>query len=349
MRSISPWVSVGRCNAGPQTAGDLFMRLAVISDVHVLGARELERSRVTVATLGNDLPVFRRSWRRGLNRFRDRFWNWEPEPRRDCFLRALEEVDHYNPDWVIANGDYGGDTLGVGISDESTYESAEAVVAMVRERFPVRSRFVFGDHDLGKYSTLLRQGGIRLASLDRGEQLGIRSFWHEQDKNFHLIGINSSLFGLDLFLPEALPGEIPEWHRRREQHIQLVCDAFDGLSARARVLLFCHDPSALAVLRRLPSVRRKMQQIERTILGHLHTPGLLALIKLLPKVPRLNPKYPVARINAQSLSDARTWRAFRPILCPSTFGAGHHMAGGALFAETSEAGQLVMRRHRISC
>jgi hypothetical protein len=165
--------------------------------------------------------------------------------------------------------------------------------------------------------------------------------------DFHLIGINSSLFGLHLFLPEALEDEVPEWHRRRVEHTREVCEAFDGLPERARVLLFCHDPSALAVLRRFPSVQMRIHQIERTILGHLHTPALLALVKLLPKIPKVNPKYPVARIIAHSLRDARTWKMFNPILCPSTFGTGKHVSGGLLFVETTRGGELVARRHRI--
>lgn len=324
------------------------MRLAVISDIHVLGESELEHSRQSADDLGNDLSRLRRRWRRGLNRMRDSLWNWRPEPRRDCFLKALEDVEQFNPDWVVVNGDYGGDARGVGLSDESTFESAAVVIDMVRALFPKRSRFVFGDHDLGKYSTNLREGGIRLASLDKGEALlGIRSFWHEVDENFHLIGINSSLFGLDLFLPEALQDEIPEWKRRREEHRQHVATAFERLPADARVLLFCHDPGALAALLSIDSVAGRLHQIERTILGHLHTPGLLRLIRMLPPMPRLNPKYPVARINAHSLSDARTWRVFSPVLCPSTFGAGRHLSGGALFAETDSTGALLIRRHRI--
>lgn len=324
------------------------MRLAIISDIHVLGESELERSKASVAALGEGLTLPRRIWRRGLNRIRDRFWNWRPEPRRDCFLRALDDVEAFNPDWVIANGDYGGDTHGVGLSDESTFESAEVVISMVRALFPNRCRFVFGDHDLGKYSTNLRGGGIRIESLDRGEQLlGIQSFWHEVVEGYHLIGINSSLFGLHLFLPEAIKEEIPEWQKRQQQHMEEVREAFDSLPANAPVLLFCHDPGALATLDTVPAVRSRQHQIERTILGHLHSPSLLRLARMVPPFPKVQPKYPVARIIARSLSDKSSWRRFNPILCPSTFGTGQHVSGGALFAETNGEGRLMIRRHRI--
>jgi 3',5'-cyclic AMP phosphodiesterase CpdA len=325
------------------------MRLAVLSDIHVLGDRELEQSEASAAALGSGLTLPLRLWRRGLYRARNRLWNWHPEPRRDCFLRALDDVEAFEPDWVVANGDYGGDTQGVGLSDESTFQSAEVVVSMVRALFPNRCRFVFGDHDIGKYSTNLRQGGIRIESLDRGEQLlGIQSFWHEEVEGYHLIGINSSLFGLHLFLPEAIEEEIPEWQRRQQQHMEEVREAFETLPASARVLLFCHDPGALATLDTIPAVRARQRQIERTILGHLHSPGLLRLARMVPPFPKVKPRYPVARIIARSLSDKSSWRRFNPILCPSTFGTGQHVSGGALFAETNGEGRLVIRRHRIA-
>jgi len=323
------------------------MKIAVISDIHVLGEQEKIQSRESEASL-HAHPPLKRTWRKGLNRLRSRFWNWHPEPKEACFRRAIDEVAAYNPDWFVANGDYGGDTLGVGISDRGTFESAAQVVNFIRQRFPERTRFLFGDHDLGKYSTLLRQGGIRLGSLRRGEEeLGIQSFWHEQVPPFHLIGINSSLFGLDLFLPEALNEEVPEWQRLRDEHRTKVSLAFESIPGTGRILLFCHDPGALAFVSTIPSVQARMDQIERTVLGHLHAPSLLPLIRMLPKLPKWNFKYPVARIISHSLHQSRSWHPFRPVVCPSTFGTGKHFAGGALFIESGRRGELTIRRHRI--
>jgi hypothetical protein len=324
------------------------MRLAVISDCHVLGPIELVRHAETYQNLGQDLTPMRRRWRRGLYRVRRRFWNTHPEMREVAFRNALLQVSEFDPDWVIANGDYGGDHGGVGVSDQATFESAARVVNIIRTLFAQRARFVFGDHDLGKYSTELREGGIRLNSLEIGERkLGIPSFWHERDEDFHLIGVNSSLFTLDLFLPEALASEIPAWRRLREEHIEHVSHAFDGLSDHARVLLFCHDPSALHALRHMPVVNRRLRQIEMTVIGHLHAPGLLKLARLVPAGSKWKPKYPVARIVAQGLEGVRSWKMFHPVVCPSTFGTGHHVRGGILFIEKNEDGRLVARRRRI--
>jgi hypothetical protein len=324
------------------------MRIAVISDIHVLGPGEHELHRELEAAIGHGDGLMRRQWQRFLHAMRRRFWNWRPDSRRACFVEALLEMQAYHPDWVVANGDYGGDSVGVGLSDEATYESAAGVIILMRELWPERCHFIFGDHDIGKYSTVLKQGGIRLASLDLGEQkLGIRSFWHEQVDDFHLVGVNSSLITLDYFLPEALTEEIPEWQRRRREHEQQVYNAFAAMPADARVILFCHDPSALGVLVQNPLIRQKQAQIELTVLGHLHEPRFLQLLQRLPKLPRWKPRYPVARIVSEGIRSAKQWQPFNPVVCPSPFGTGHHLSGGLLFIEQDERGQLVTRRQRI--
>ncbi len=324
------------------------MRLAVISDIHVLGPSEHERARELTRDLARQHGLVRGVWRRFLHGARNRFWNWRPESRRACFMKALEDMQNWHPDWVIANGDYGGDAEGIGLSHEKTYESAAGVITLMREVFPDRCHFIFGDHDIGKYSTAMRQGGIRLASMDVGEQrLGIRSFWHEQAGSFDLIGINSSLITLDHFLPEALTEEIPEWRRRREEHESRVTETFAALDTNARVILFCHDPSALGILAHNPAIRDKLPQIELTVLGHLHEPRLLSLIQRLPRLPDWTPRYPVARIIREGLRSADTWSLFNPIVCPSPFGTGHHLSGGLLYIEETADRKLVTRRHRV--
>lgn len=324
------------------------MQLAVISDIHLVGPAELALADASYGRIDAHPDPLTRAWRRGLYRVRRRFWNGHLKWRHTAFLRALDELAERRPDWVIVNGDYGGDLGGVGLSHHATLDSARLVVDMIRARFPNRSRFVFGDHDLGKYSTLLREGGIRLNSLQIGEEhLQIPSFWHEQIDDIHLIGVNSSLFTLDLFLPEALAEEIPEWRRRRAQHVERVTHAFHALPARARVVLFCHDPSALAVLAGYPVIQRRLPQIELTVIGHLHSPTLLRLARYADRISRWKPRYPVARIVARGLEGVRHWHQFHPVVCPSTFGTGHHIAGGLLLIRLNRQGRIEARRVRV--
>ena len=324
------------------------MRIAVISDMHVLGPGEAQRSHRIAHDLGARHSFLARKWNRALLRVRRRLWNWHPEFREAVFLRALDVIAEFRPDWIVANGDYGGDSSGVGLSDDESFESVRRVLDLMRSTFPDHCRFVFGDHELGKHSTELRRGGIRYESLQRGETaLGLRIFWHEQDGAFHLIGLASTLLTLDLFLPEALPGEIPRWLERREELIGRLRETCAALPSDARILLFLHDPSALGALEEIPEVRARLPQIERTVLGHLHAPGLLPLVGLLARLPRLNPRYPVARIIAHGARGAHRWPAFRPVVCPAVFGAGHHFSGGLLFLETDAGGRLHVRRHRL--
>lgn len=324
------------------------MKLAVISDIHVLCEQELEAAHAVHEELGAEMSAIKKGLRRGLHRVRRRFWNGHLEHREPAFRHALAKLVAYDPDWVICNGDFGGDYGGTGFSNDHTFESARGAVQMMRDLFNSRCRFVFGDHDLGKYSTALRGGGIRLTSIERGEQaLGIPSFWHEVDEDFHLIGVNSSLFTLDLFLPEALHHEVPEWKRRRAEHIEHVSHAFDGLPKHARVILFCHDPGALSMLAQIPVVQRRIGQIEKTIVGHLHAPSLLKLAKLAPSTKGWHPKYPVARIIARGLEGVHAWAQFNPVVCPSTFGTGHHWAGGLLLVEKDAEQNLASRKVRL--
>jgi hypothetical protein len=307
------------------------MRIAVLSDLHVLGLRETERSRRIAQDLAVDRPFADRAWQRGLHRVRRRLWNRRAEERDACFHLALDEIAPLHPDWIVANGDFSGDTAGIGLSDPHVFESVARVVDLLRRTFPDRCLFVFGDHEIGKYSTELKRGGIRLASLRRGEEdLGLESFWHRVENGIHLIGVNSSLLSLSLFLPEALPAEIPAWQERRAQHLKLIREAFSRVPPGDRILLFCHDPSALGELAGLPEVRDRIGQIARTVLGHLHIPALLPITRWIGRLPIRNTRYPVARIIAHGAKSSRSWDQFHPVVCPSAFGLGHILRGGFL-------------------
>lgn len=324
------------------------MRLAVMSDVHVMGAGEEELSEASARALGQDDHPVRARMRRLLNGVRNRFWHWDSQSRQTCFLHALEIIDEHQPDLVILNGDYGGDHEGVGLSDDHTYDSAALVIGMVRDIFPDRCRFLFGDHDLGKYNTLRGRGGIRLTSLHRGEDLlGIESFWEERVDRFHLMGINSSLLTLALFKPEALPEEWEAWQHLRTRHLRQIEDAFDALPADARVILFCHDPSALSEAAGLPAVGRRRSQIVRTIVGHVHTPMLLHLNRFLRHLPIMKTSYPIARIVSQGAQGSRAWKQFRPLVCPSTYGVGNHISGGVLLLNGDDAFRISSELRRI--
>src|SRR5207245_10548029 len=103
--------------------------------------------------------------------------------------------------------------------------------------------------------------------------------------DYLLLGLVSSLIALPVYEEDALLSERPEWRQLRALHLEEVGRAFDALQPSQRVLLFCHDPTALPFLLREESVRRKVGQIERTIIGHLHSRAILWKSRILSGMP----------------------------------------------------------------
>ena len=99
------------------------------------------------------------------------------------------------------------------------------------------------------------------------------------------MGVTSSLIALPTHQPDTLPEEWPEWLRLRESYLVEIRAAFDALPADQRLILFCHDPTALPFLWREESVRRRLPQIEHTIIGHLHSRLVLWKSRVLSGIP----------------------------------------------------------------
>src|SRR5947207_1185251 len=78
--------------------------------------------------------------------------------------------------------------------------------------------------------------------------LQLRPSWQFHVGNYVLLGVVSSLIALPVFEPDCLPEERVEWERAREEHFKEVRAAFAALKSEQRVLLFCHDPTALPFL-----------------------------------------------------------------------------------------------------
>jgi len=306
-------------------------RIAILSDVHYACAAEQAQ--------GDDFEI--RHLRNPLQRllvktYRHFVWLRHPtaqNARLDEFIAGAGK-----PDWVIANGDYSCDVNTVGLSDDATFQSARECLDKLRGRFAPNLRANFGDHDLGKLSFLGGTGGMRLASLRRGrEQLGMEPLWRVDLGNYVLLGVASSLVALPLFEPDILPEELAEWRRLAEEHLAGIRAVFAGLEPRQRVLLFCHDPSALPFLWRDETIRAKVPQIEQTIIGHLHSNLVFWNSQWLAGMPRLNFLGPTAARMSAALSEARHWRPFKVRLCPSLAGIELLKDGGYYTVELEEA------------
>jgi hypothetical protein len=302
-------------------------RLTIVSDIHYASAAEQARGDdYEIACIPN--PALRLAVR-----FYRRFI-WLRRPLRQNYL--LERfLDRCGPcDYLIANGDYACDTDYVGVSDDAAHQSAQECVSKLRARFGSRLRLVYGDHELGKMSFVGERGGMRLASWTRARQeLGLEPFWQLSLGNYLLLGVVSSLIALPLFEPDTLAAERPEWTRLRAEHLGRITEAFATLKPSQRVLLFCHDPSALPFLAAEPQIRARLEQIEQTLIGHLHSNLILWKSRWLAGMPRIHFLGHTARRLSRALRQARDWRPFKVRLCPSLSGIELLKDGGYLSAE----------------
>lgn len=225
------------------------------------------------------------------------------------------------PDFVVANGDYSCDSAFIGVSDPAACASAAECLGKLRDRFPGKFTATFGDHELGKKPLGADVGGLRLASYERARNaLGLEPFWNLNFGNYVLFGVVSSLLALPVYEPEMLPEEKAGWEELRREHLAAVRAAFSSLKPHQRVLLFCHDPTALPFLWREEAVREKLPQLERTIIGHLHSPLILWKSRLLCGMPVIRFLGHTPQRLSSALREARHWKPFKVLLCPSLSG-----------------------------
>jgi hypothetical protein len=313
--------------------------LAILSDIHFASAAEqLRGDDYELAGVGSPLP------RLLLKIYRHFFWLRHPLRQNhllDKFFDQVGPADH-----VIANGDYSCDTGFIGVSDEAACQSAKECLGKLRHRFGPKFRANFGDHEIGKCSFVGSNGGLRLASFHQAQsELGLEPFWQMQLGRYVLVGVVSSLVALPVFEPEALSEELAEWRQLREQHLADIRAAFSALRSEQRVILFCHDPTALPFLWREETVRTKLPQIEQTIIGHLHSNLILWKSRLLAGMPAIRFLGHSARRMSTALGEARHWKPFRVRLCPSLSGIELLKDGGFLTAELDADARQPARFH----
>ena len=301
--------------------------LAILSDIHYASAAEQAAGDdYEYRNLTN--PLLR--W--AVRLYRHHIWMRYPlrhNGQLDRFLADVGPVDH-----VIANGDYAVNTAASGVSDDAVRQSAQECLGKLRRQFGDKLIAGFGDHELGKLPLFGMRGGMRLASWRSGvDELGLRAFWKLELGNYVLLGVVSSLVALPVFAPDVLPEERSAWEKLREQHFAEIRAAFTALLPHQRVLLFCHDPTALPFLWREEIVRGKLSHLEQTIIGHLHSNLFIWKSKLLAGLPVIRFFGHSIQRMSTGLNEARLWRHFHVRLCPSLAGIELLKDGGYLTAE----------------
>ena len=288
-------------------------RIGVVSDIHYACIAEQDRGdEYELRSIRN--PVLRLLLRTHRNLV------WMHDPLRKSYLldRFLSRVEPL--DLLVANGDYSCDSAFVGVSDPAAQQSVAECLGKLRSRFGENFRATIGDHELGKRSLIGGSGGMRLSSWTACQELNLESFWQVEMGKYLLVGIVSSLVALPVFRPDTLPGEWPDWERLREAHLARLREVFGNLRSDRRVLLFCHDPTALPFLKGDPVIGARLRQIEQTFVGHLHTDLVMRASSLLSRVPGLRLPGHTGRRMSAALREARHWRDFNVRLCPALAG-----------------------------
>lgn len=316
-------------------------QLVVLSDVHYASAGERERG-FDYETRGIPNPLAR--WAlRGFRRF---VWLRDPLGHNHLLDQFLEAAG--SPDLVVANGDFTCDSAFIGAEDAAACASIAECLGKLRTRFGDRLQPTLGDHELGKKTVVGNQGHMSLTAFERATgELGIPPFWQRELGRWTLIGVCSTLVGLPYFEADARSEDLPRWRALRERHLAQVRAAFAALTSDRRVVLFCHDPTALPFLAQEPAVSARLGQIEQTIIGHLHTSLVLRMSRLLRGLPELKHFGHTARKLSRALREARAWEPFKVRLCPSPAGIELLKDGGFLTAELPEDGPAQFALQRI--
>ena len=300
--------------------------LAIASDIHYAGAAEQARGDYCLCTVANPLQ------RLAIKLYRHYFWLRDPFAHNhlvDTFVSQTAGADI-----AVANGDYSCDSAFVGISDDAAFASASECLEKLRAGFGSNLRATCGDHEFGKKPLGANTGGLRLKSLARAEQdLRIDPFWQFETGNYVVIGVASSLVALPVYEREALTEERQRWHELREEHLARIRVTFSNLRSYQRVILFCHDPSALPFLLREPTLQEKISQIERTIIGHLHSKFILRKSSILAGMPVIGFLGHTPKRLTLALRHARIWKRFNVLLCPALAGIELLKDGGYYTAE----------------
>ncbi|MDB6034403.1 MAG: hypothetical protein JWM16_4741 [Verrucomicrobiales bacterium] len=287
--------------------------LGILSDIHYAGPAE--RQRTNYLNEGIASPALRLF----IRLYRHYIWLRDPFAHNHLLNRFIDQTRAV--DLVIANGDYSCDSAFVGVSDDAACASAAECLGKLRQNFPTNFQAIFGDHEIGKRMMGGTNGGLRLSSFHRARsELELQPAWSIEVGRYVLIGVVSTLLAFPVYESESLVEERLEWQELRKQHLEQIRQIFQAIKPDQKILLFCHDPTALPYLGQEKAVREKLSQVERTVLGHLHSNVVLMKSRLLAGMPPISFLGHTPRRLSMALRMARQWRPFNVLLCPSLAG-----------------------------
>jgi len=313
--------------------------LLICSDIHYASDAEKARGRFELDAIEQPLA------RMFIKMYRHFFWLRDPFAHNELMRHVLEPS--LTPDIVVANGDFSCDSGFIGVADEPSKESAAICLGRLRQRYGSKFHGVYGDHELGKVTLAGGKGGLRLESLRVAkEELGLQPFWELEVGKYRFIAITSTLVAMPVYQHEALPEERAQWIELSREHISRINEAFGSVKPDEKVILFCHDPTALPFLLEVPELKKRLGQIEKTVIGHLHSNLIVWQSRILSGLPHIQGMGAGVKRMSAALSKAKEWRHFNLLLCPSLSGIELLRRGGFYMVEIDPSGKrgLVFRK-----
>lgn len=298
-------------------------KFLLFGDVHYAGPAETRRglTETEMAT----------SWAQKtlVHFYRNFLWLADPIGHAHQFPQLLDSMNQMRADEAVCLGDLSMDTAFVGLSDPASMESAAELVKLVRHKLDAPTTWLMGDHEIGKTSMIGKQGGPRIASFNRWTQeLEFPAWWERSIHHWRLIGVCSTLAAFPVYETEFPQSELSAWKELYQSQLSWLQQCFDSIEPRERIILFCHDPSALGFLHALPEIQKKLSQIAVTWVGHMHTPLVEKAASIFSGVPPITQFGTSIRRFSTALQKAAAWKDFRMRLCPSPSGSELLRDGG---------------------
>ncbi|MGC8742287.1 MAG: metallophosphoesterase [Verrucomicrobiia bacterium] len=289
------------------------MHIAVVSDIHY--SCHAERARHDFEEQGVPNPFLRQ-----IAKLYRRFV-WLKDPLNHYHRLDLFIEKSGNPDFCFALGDYTCDTAFIGVADDLSFQSANECLNKLQNKFGDNFKALIGDHELGKLSLFGGVGGLRLASYQRAiNRLNLEPYWKLEFGKYAFIGITSTVIAMPIFQSETLVDEKPLWLDLYKNHLKAVSEIFNQIRNEKRIILLCHDPSALCYLAEEPAVKSKLNQIELTLIGHLHSNAVFKASQYLSGIPQINFLGHTPKRLTHALRKSKVWKSFNIKLCPSLSG-----------------------------
>jgi len=315
--------------------------ILVISDIHYASDPELARGP------DHELDgISSASKRKLLGLIRRHVWIGNPFLSRTLLKQILSQP--LECDLVVALGDYGLDPEYMGVADPIVYSNVSECLNLLRSHFGEKFVGLIGDHELGKRNVTGEIGCMNLKSWHISvTDLGLKPFWVLRISPWIFIGITSSLIALPNLMGDVIRTELPEWENLRKKHVDQIRQAFINAPSDHKIILFCHDPTALGFLWEDDIVRARLPNVALTIVGHLHSRAILTQSKILAGIPPL--KFLGHTINRYShaLHLAKRWWDFKVNICPAPFGLKLLRDGGYLIVKLPFDPHLHPQIHQV--